>query len=130
MITIYNKIIPFPGMKAMTVWPVLFIRSDYMTEKDMRHEEIHGRQQVEMLPIAYVLAALMVLCGCGWWSLLALPLYFIVYGVLWLVWLIKTLNTKMAYRQNPLEREAYLFEGDPTYLERRRPFAWVTYLKL
>ena len=25
---IYNKIIPFQGYKAMTVWPVIFVRSD------------------------------------------------------------------------------------------------------
>ena len=130
MFVVYNKIIPFPGNKAMVVWPFLFVRSDCMTEKGYRHEEIHGRQQLEMLPIAYVLAGILWLCGCGWWSLLALPLYFWLYGLLWLVWLIITLDTKMAYRQNPFEREAYLFEGDPTYLERRRPFAWLTYLKM
>jgi hypothetical protein len=85
---------------------------------------------VEVLPIAYVLCAFMVLFGCGWWSLLALPLYLWIYCLLWLVWLIKTLDFDMAYRQNPLEREAYLFDGDSDYLERRRPFAWFTYLKM
>ena len=128
MINVYNKIIPFSGMKAMTVWPFLFIRSDCMTDKDMRHEEIHGRQQVEVLPIAYVLCALMVLFGCGWWSLLALPLYLWVYIALWLVMLIT--GKENTYKSNPLEREAYMFDGDVTYLERRRPFAWFTYLKL
>ena len=66
--------------------------------------------------------------GCGWWSLLALPLYLWVYVVLYLVAKLKGADN--AYRANPLEREAYMFEGDSTYLDRRRPFAWVTYFKL
>lgn len=127
---VYNKIIPFFGCKALTLWPFVFTRSKYMTNQDKRHEDIHGRQQREMLPIAVVLAAVLWICGCGWWSLLALPLYFYVYEALWLYALLRTYDLDQAYRQNAMEREAYMFEGDATYLQRRRPFAWVTYFKL
>lgn len=34
MIEIRNKIIPPQGMKALTVWPLLFIRSKYMTGQE------------------------------------------------------------------------------------------------
>lgn len=128
MIKIQNSIIPVKGYKALTMWPFIFVRTKYMMKKDWNHEDIHGRQQMEMLPIALSLTALLVLIGCGWWSLLALPLYLYVYVLLYL-WelLIGSLNP---YKDNPLEREAYMFEGDESYLERRKPFAWVVYFKL
>ena len=126
---VYNKIIPFFGCKALTLWPFVFVRSKYMTNQDKRHEDIHGRQQREMLPIAVALAAVLWICGCGWWSLLDLPLYFYVYGLLWLYELLMTFDTDMAYKLNPLEKEAYFFDGDDGYLDRRRPFGWIQFLK-
>lgn len=132
MIVIKNKIIPPPGFKALTIWPCLFVRAKYMTEKDMRHEEIHGCQQKELLVCGVVLAILLALAGCGWWSLMALPLWLWVYVGLWVYAAIKCLTggeaLGTAYRKNPLEREAYFFEGDEGYIERRKAFAWTNFM--
>ena len=133
LIVVKNKIIPPSGVKAMAFWPWLFVRAKYMSERDMRHENIHGRQQVEMLVVGVILAVVLWLCGCGWWSLLALGLYYWVYIGFYLAG--KLLGTDRrdglsAYRWNPFEREAYMFEGDADYLNRRKLFAWYLFLYL
>ena len=133
MIEVRNKLIPFSGCKALTVWPLLFQRAKYMTAVDMRHEEIHGRQQREVLAVGAVLAVAMAVCGCGWWSLVAVPLYFWWYGVEYVVRLVDVLRRDIdvqrpfheAYRAVSFEHEAYFFQGDETYLERRKPFHWL-----
>ena len=131
MVKVYSNIIPPAGYKALTIWPILFIRKKmkaWFTEEDERHEKIHGRQQEELLFVGAVIAAVLYVVGCGWWSLLALPLAFYLYGILYLVCLIRYRNHKMAYRNNPFEAEAYLFEADIYYLSRRKHFAWVGYI--
>ena len=49
---IYNKIIPFKGYKAITIWPFIFSRSE-LNEIDINHEKIHGRQQLELLIVFF-----------------------------------------------------------------------------
>jgi hypothetical protein len=133
MIVIRNKILPPSGIKALTAWPLLFVRAKYMTERDERHEGIHGEQQKEMLCVGAILGAMCWVLGAGWWSLLALPLYLWVYCGLYITGLLMGRNWRgglSAYRWNPMEREAYQFEGDTDYLNRRRRFAWYLFLKL
>ena len=52
MKVIYNNIIPFKGYKAITLWPFIFARKP-LNEIDINHEEIHGKQQLELLVIFF-----------------------------------------------------------------------------
>ena len=62
MIIIRNNIIPFEGFDAMTIWPFIFIRKgEMLTPRIIRHEEIHGEQQKEILLILLFLGASVVL---------------------------------------------------------------------
>lgn len=140
---VITKHFPWGGFKAMAVWPFIFIRGDKdFTESDLRHEEIHGEQQKEMAPIAVALVAVMAIVGCGWWSLLAIPLYYYMYGVCWLIELVRCakdkergqINVAGYKRRNYIhrvehsiifEREAYAMQGDEWYLGRRTFWAWV-----
>lgn len=135
MWTVRNKIIPFAGCKALTVWPLLFQRAKYMTDADLRHEAIHGRQQREMLCVGAVLAVVLAAGGCGWWSVAALPVYFWWYGAEYVLrvcrcWIAGGRQEDLhdAYRTVSFEREAYFFQGDDGYLERRRRFCWARYV--
>ena len=131
MIVVRNTIIPFPGFIAITLWPFVFVRRQAwarFTNNVMRHERIHGRQQVELLLVGAVLAVLMALGGCGWWSLLALPLFLWLYGLEWLLGLACFGDSSAAYRNISFEREAYDNEHDADYLNERRPFAWLRYI--
>jgi len=104
MIVVNNKIIPFDGYKAMTIWPFVFVRSE-LSEIDMNHEKIHGRQQVEML-----------------WLL-----FFIWYGVEYLLRAVfggYNLGKNVSF-----EREAYDKDIDLNYLKHRRFWAFLKYIK-
>lgn len=107
---VVNKWIPFSGYKAMCIWPFLFVRSGAawsFTKIDERHERIHGEQQKEML---------------------LLPFY-LWYGIEWLIRLCIYRDSHKAYRNISFEQEAYENQEDIMYLERRRHFAWLKYLK-
>lgn len=53
MIKIYNNLIPFKGFKAITLWPFIFIRGKECSQICINHENIHGRQQLELLIIPF-----------------------------------------------------------------------------
>jgi len=129
MIVIRNNIIPFPGYKAITIWPFIFVRRSAWYDIDTdRHERIHGRQQMEMLLIGMVLAAVLAAVGCGWWSLLALPVFYLWYGVEYLVRLCITRDHDRAYSSISFEQEAYDHKREADYLKHRRWYAWLRYL--
>lgn len=129
---IISKHFPFAGYKAMTVWPFIFIREGMAwayDEKTDRHEHIHGEQQKELLVAGIITSCILWLVGCGWWSLMALPVFFYWYVVEWLIRWAYYRNRKTAYRNIAFEREAYAKEDDVVYLDSRKPFAWVKYIK-
>ena len=131
MIKIFSNTIPFQGYIAITVWPLVFVRKKArvrFTEEVERHENIHGRQQRELLPVGIALCAILALTGCGWWSLLALPIALWLYILSYLLRLAWYRNHKKAYRNNPFEAEAYMYEDDCYYLSRRTPFYWVRFM--
>jgi len=102
---IRNKYIPFQGFKAINLFGILFVRGNArINEKTIRHEAIHTAQMKEMLYIFFYL-----------W-----------YVVEWLTRLFMKGN---AYRNISFEREAYSNEDDVIYLESRKRFAWIKYLK-
>lgn len=98
MIVVKNNIIPVKPYDAMTLWPFIFVRKDTrITEVLLNHERIHGRQQLELLIVPFLL-------------------WYVVEFV------IRTLFGKGdAYRNICFEREAYENENDMGYLDHR-PF--------
>ena len=133
MIKIYNTAIPFDGYLALTVWPLLFIRSDVkkkFDEIDENHENIHGRQQLEFLAACAVLMAVIIpLSGISWWWMCACPgVYFMWYGLEYCIRYVAYPSQNDAYYNISFEQEAYQNEKDLGYLKKRRPFAWAKYL--
>ena len=108
MITIHNKLIPFKGFQALTMWPFLFIRGKRnLSKKVLNHENIHAAQQKE----------------------LCIVFFYLVYFVSWIIGLCKGKSSKEAYRDICFEREAKDHETDYLYLENRPFWNWVTYTK-
>ena len=129
MQTIINKYLPFKGFVAMTVWPYIFVRSERtLSHVTLRHEEIHGEQQKEMLLLGALLAPILAICGCGWWSLLALPLFYWWYITEWVIKAIYYRSTYTAYKNISFEREAYGGQSNVCYIDTRSPFAWFNYI--
>lgn len=107
MKVVRNGIIPFKGYIALTLWPFIFVRKDMrVDDATMRHEEIHGRQQKELLIVLFLL-----------W-----------YGIEWLARLVIYGKAHKAYKMISFEQEAYLNEYDKDYLKKRRLFAWTKYI--
>ena len=85
----------------------IYVQEKYLTrQRTINHEKIHWQQQLEMLIIFFYL-----------W-------YFIE-------WFIRIfVNGRKAYISLSFEREAYAMDDDLTYLERRKPYAWLKYMKI
>lgn len=104
---VYNKIIPFKGFRAITLWPFIFVRKDCdFNEIHLNHEKIHAEQQIELLII----------------------FFYIIYLIEWLLKLIYYgFNNKKAYHAISFEKEAYAHQEDIDYLNKRCSFAqWET----
>lgn len=110
---IYNKFIPFRGFYAINLFGVIFIREEYRVLADMdfarvamNHEAIHTAQMREL---GYIL-------------------FYILYFIEWLIRLI-TPPMKTAYRDISFEREAYAHERDMDYLQARKPYNEIKYIR-
>lgn len=107
MIKVYNNIIPFKGYKALTFWPFVFIRKGAIyNEVDDNHECIHGEQQKETLIV----------------------LFYLWYGIEYLIKWAYYRNRHMAYKNVGFEREAYDNQRDIVYVDTRKSFAWLKYI--
>lgn len=94
--------------RGMSLYPFgIFVkRKDYKDYKKLiNHESIHWQQQKEMLCIPFYL-----------W-----------YGIEWVVNVFK--YGKRAYIKLSFEQEAYDNDQNLKYLSKRKPYAWIKYLK-
>lgn len=106
---VYSNIIPFKGYIALTIFPWVFIRNSAKqryTPTANRHETTHGYQQIETL-----------------WLL-----FFLIYGIEWLLKVIICWNTHRGYRSISFEQEAYANQGNVEYNSNRKHYAWIKYI--
>jgi hypothetical protein len=94
---------------AMALYPFMLFKSGYLKSDALiiNHEKIHFKQQQELL---------------------ILPFYFL-YLLHYLVNRLKFRNHEQAYLNICFEREAYANDGDMQYLQTRKSYAWVRFLK-
>lgn len=93
---------------GMAIFPFIILKSEEQ-KKDavlLNHEKIHLRQQLELL---------------------ILPFY-VCYLLQYLLNLLRYQNHYLAYFNISFEREAYHFEADLHYLEKRKWFNWFQFL--
>ena len=108
MVLIVSKYLVPKGYGGITVFPFVFFRSKSHADDlvSVNHEKIHLRQQAELLIV----------------------LFFLWYGLEFLVRLFKYRSWHKAYRNISFEREAYANESDLIYLKRRRFWKFLDYL--
>lgn len=104
MIIIKNHFLPFKGYKAITIWPFIFTRID-LDEISLNHENIHGKQQLEMLIL----------------------FFYIWYGIEYLIRFL-FYHKYNPYRMISFEVEAYKNQDDLNYLKNRKLYSWFKYL--
>lgn len=101
MKVVYNKVIPANGYKCVNLFGVLFVREGCtMSSTDYNHEAIHTAQMKELLYVPF----------------------YLLYVLEWLWHLAWLRDTKAAYRATSFEREAYAYQSDADYLNRRMKF--------
>ena len=128
MEVVFRKHFPFKGFTALTMWPVIFVRTDRkekFTDKVLRHETTHALQQIECYVLGWLLALAMSLAGFGWWSLIPVGLFFELYLLEWVIKIpFCKFDTNRAYMSISFEREAYLWQYDKGYNSVRPHFEW------
>lgn len=103
---IINNILPPKGFKCINLFGVLFCRK-ILNKIDINHETIHTKQMQEMLYI----------------------FFYLQYVLEYLIRLIIYRNTKLAYRNISFEREAYQNQYNLDYLNNRKHYSWLKYIK-
>ena len=134
----FVRILTFGWAAGITLAPFgIYIQDKYLNQKGIIvHENIHWRQQLEMMVVGAILAVLagIMLLSFGtfsWWLLLLLAFPFLFF-YLWYVieWLVKIpFNGRKAYGSISFEREANCYEYNETYLMIRKRFAWLRFIK-
>lgn len=131
------KLFLFPTYTAVTLLYNSFFKKDEdeYSMDDINHECIHQVQQMECSVIGLALG--LVLCGLFnlslWWVLiLGLGFFYIWYSIEYLIILCfaKWDKQNERYHDVSFEEEAHNNDGDWDYLEDRKPFAWIKYIKL
>lgn len=104
----YTKHFPSKGYAAINLFGLIFARkeSSPLSERTIRHEATHTAQMKELFYLVFYL-----------W-----------YGIEWIIRLIQYRNTDKAYRNISFEREAYANECYYPYLKRRKRYAFLKYL--
>ena len=132
MIIYRNKYIPVQGFKAILLFGILFVKNNAkIDDVTMNHESVHSRQYVEVGILSLILLMPLVFNGLWWlWLILSVFAFYILYVIEWLVkFIIYKSNTHKAYKNTSFEREAYSNEKDLSYLDNRKRFAWIKYIK-
>lgn len=107
-IVIIKYLIP-KGYRGLTLFPFILIKYavDAQNKSLLNHEKIHLRQQIELLVFPFFL-----------WYILEYALRLLQYK-----------NANLAYRNISFEREAYANERNLDYLNHRKKYSFIGYLK-
>jgi len=105
----YTKHIPLKGFSAINLFGVIFARNDFfpLSKKIIYHESIHACQIKEMLFVFFYV-----------WYLLE-----------WLIRLLIYKDGIKAYKNICFEREAYENDENRSYLNNRRHWTFLKYLR-
>ena len=132
MIVIKNKFIPFKGYDTINLFGILFTRDDFIDSTEYNHESIHSAQMLEcMILSAVIITAICIMFNISWWwLLLSIFMYYIQYGLEYVI--IRFFHKKQndAYHDVSFEEEAYNNDNNLNYLKHRKVFAWIKYIKL
>jgi len=102
------KLLPPKKFNGIVIYPFIFAHPNGLNERQLNHELIHIKQQRELLVIPF----------------------YILYLVEFLFRLIQYRNPSLAYYNISFEREAYTNERKVGYLENRKWYSWMKYIKL
>ena len=109
MKVIGSSFLPFKGFTAINLFGIVFARRDCLplSKRILNHERIHSLQIRELLFVGF----------------------YIWYIFEWLVRSLYLRNFKKAYKAISFENEAFENDGDMNYLNCRKKFSFLNYMK-
>ncbi len=109
MIPIVFKYLTPKGFRGFTFYPFVFMsdKKDRSNRVFINHEKIHIRQQLELFIVPFYI------------------LYVLEFFLLWF----KLKNKYEAYKNISFEKEAYRYENDFKYLERRKLWSFFKFYR-
>lgn len=135
------NLILFPGYSAITLFGFSFFKREETryTKRSINHECIHQIQQLETYILGVFIGAMLIgvfvqLFTFHWWWFLLLLAFTLLFYYIWYVveWIISfpfnKFNGNDSYHTIAFEEECYYNDFDIEYLEKRKPFTWLTYL--
>lgn len=135
------KLLLFGGYSTIMLFGFIFTKKDSLRPSSLRHEMIHVEQYKECLTAFIFPFALFAIFNSFWWILIYPLMYYIMYGVEWLVSFIYNVCRNISMKENlslseinnkayhtlAFEMEAYDNEGKEDYLETRKGFEFIKY---
>lgn len=113
---IRTKFLRLIGKKYITTpWVIYASPKAIILDNDLRHEEIHQRQQRELLFFGFILWY-----GIEWFLRFAIHLIQHLKG--------EKFSYHKIYRSISLEKEAYYHDADLFYTDSRQPYSFLFYL--
>ena len=139
---VVNRFIPFGRFTCINLFGVVFTKKpiETISPEVINHEYIHTKQYVELTFVLFVLFLIITFVfGFSFTLLISIFLvYYVWYATEWAIRLVLALRTLSgfnyviyksesyrAYRRMFFEREAFKFQDDLDYLNRRKAFAWL-----
>lgn len=132
MKVIYNNWFPFGNYTTINLFGILISKDKSLDKKEINHESIHTAQFKELACVGLLLTlALDLLIGIPFWSyFLGLSLFYIWYGIEYVIIRFYHVRQKDTYHDVSFEEEAYNNDDNLDYLNTRIPFSWLKYIKV
>lgn len=122
----------FSICSTITIGPFVLskLSESEMPQYVRNHECTHSRQWIETtVASGFLLFLLVALAGVNaWWLALSAFVFYLWYGLEYLIRLCILRDGNKAYRAVSFEQEAYANEKDANYNENSAYFSWVKYL--
>ena len=126
-------VLAFSGCHTITIGPFVFSKrkESVISQEVKNHETCHSYQWIELAClVGFVVFLLQLILGISaWWYLLAMVIFYIWYGIEFLVRWAMYREWNKSYKMVSFEQEAYASEHDNNYIENRHMFTgWLKYL--
>ena len=130
MIVIKNKIIPFGRYKTINLFGILFTKED-IDIVEYNHERIHSKQIQECGILGFVIISILCIIFnlSIWWLLTSYCTFYLLYGLEYCCIRLFHNRQSSAYHDVSFEEEAYNNQRDFNYINNRKYFNWIHYVK-
>lgn len=130
MIVIKNKIIPFGRYKTINLFGILFTKGD-IDIVEYNHERIHSKQIQECGILGFVIISILcVIFNLSiYWLLTSYCTFYLLYGLEYCCIRLFHNRQTSAYHDVSFEEEAYNNQNDFDYINNRKYFNWIRYVK-